>query len=214
MYPIYKKLLGDYILNASYICQENDDPIIKYFEDVPYVVASGKVIPIEWEINSCIQKLFINVLHLFDLHICLGEIYVRNDGIFIEGMESSFKIFEKTIKCYWLNEKGMWIIFMIGDLPIYEIVDDKLNRLLLLLLVDPLAFISRMRCKIGKSSLGIQKLFGAIEDGINSIVYKHVVKYWSVKQLGCQMIVDDVVLLIIDSWMALEILDLEWRFKI
>lgn len=212
MYSIYSNLLSDHILKEiEYKRQEVCR--IEYVGGVPFIAVgnSGLMIGIEDETIMVIYELFSNMLVVF----CGDKYKVSNELAYICNSIDNTKI-NINWEVFWgdIHKYGGWDICELDDLLLYEIIGESANRFLLLLLFDPLAFISRMRVKINGSSFEVWDFFSTIESNIEDMVYVSIVKYFLLGQLEGEWIVNDIVLWVMDLWIALEILEVEKKLKI
>lgn len=113
----------------------------------------------------------------------------------------------------WKGRNGGWCVIQLDELPFYEKINDRLHRLLVLFLIDPLAFISRMRIKINASRLIVSEFFNTIESNIEDILNDYLIKYMLIEQMKYVGIVNDVVHLVISNWVYAEVYDLEREYS-
>lgn len=210
MYLVCKEILSDYVLKKGTKVSDGT-PKIQYIDKIPFLCWAN-LCALEAESVGYVNVCIIGMLKLFGITAFYDERMLYIDNVYEDSkIALPFVSNMKRGNVGGLN--GNWYVYEFDGMEICEKVGNEINRLLLLLVIDPLAFIFRMRHKIRLSSVRAQKVFGMIERSINRLEYMMYAKYFLVKQLEKEGVVNDILRLVFDRWLWYEAHEIEEKLK-
>lgn len=162
---------------------------INYVGDIPYINNNPGVMTIETMVYNDVIRILYSVLRIWGVNIVIDKklnMVIKYQDIINLNTECNVtvnishqrwdSIYKENV--LWMNGCGNYLsVCTIGDLKMYEYDSNTLvlKRLLLLLLIDPYGFLTRMEEKINESSPQTQQFFRAIRLAIDSDLMKYMI---------------------------------------
>lgn len=204
MYSLYKKAATRCLFRTlSDICGYKKGVLnLCYNDDVPQVMYNNEEISVGIVDISVILYLFDKALQLYDMP------FIRHKFMYTDktGIMKKVKItYSKVTGILQKLGYGTWVIHEVFDFRMYTINNGIITRLFVMFLVDPLAFIQKMRTEIDQSHA--KEFFDNVEYYVNKKIHTQLSKYYMWKNISQQSdVIDDIIRIVVYKWLELEYL--------